>query len=182
MVVFYFEYSYRIWPRIQEEVDSVLGQRIPTYDDIAKLHYSKMVINETLRLFPSIMATNRLALADDVICGYDVPQGSSLMINFYGTHRNPNYWEEADVFDPERFSDINKRNHKKYSFVPFGAGPRACIASHYAMLEVQLIFAMVAQRFTFVDKSRKPIIPTPVVTIRPSKDIRSQILLRSGLG
>jgi len=120
----------------------VLGGRVPILGDLPRLVFTKMVIKEAMRLYPPIWIIERRVLANDVVGGFHLPSGSAVVIAPYALHRHPAFWERPEEFDPARFA-----NRAPPAYIPFGAGPRFCIGSEFAMLEAQLITAMVAQSF-----------------------------------
>ena len=156
---------------LQAELAAVLGDRPPTADDLAKLPYTRMVVEETLRLYPSVWTFPRAAVADDVIGGYHIPAGSLIFPSQYLTHRHPDFWENPERFEPERFTSERSAHRARYAYYPFGGGPRSCIGSHFAMLELCLVVATVAQRYHLSLRPGPPIEPVSMVTLHPSRDI-----------
>jgi len=152
--------------KLHAEVASVLGDRQPTFDDIAHLTYTKMVFQEALRLYPPVWFLPRFAVADDIIDGYPIPAGSTILVSAYATHRNPNLWERPEVFEPERFTPERSANRPRYAYYPFGGGPRQCIGMSFAYMEAQIITAMLMQKFRMrrVGGAAKP---RSAITLRP---------------
>jgi cytochrome P450 len=147
--------------RLQHELDTVLAGRAPAYQDLAKLTYLRMVIEEAMRLYPPAWITVRTVVADDQIHGYRVPAGAKVLISPYVTHRLPAFWEQPEAFDPERFRPERAGARHRGAYIPFGVGPRLCIGSNLAMLEAQLIVATMAQRY------RLSLVPGHSVQARP---------------
>jgi cytochrome P450 len=133
--------------RLHSELDHVLGGRTATFQDLPDLPYVRMVIEETMRLYPPAWSTGRTVVADDQIDGYAIPAGAKVIISPYVTHRLPSLWEHPDTFDPQRFAPEQSAGRDRYAYFPFGGGPRFCIGNNLAMLEAQLIVALVAQRY-----------------------------------
>lgn len=153
--------------RLQEELDTVLGGRTPTVHDLPQLPYMARVMQESLRLRPPAWALDRVSVDDDVIGGYHVPGGSIVFLSPYMTHRHPEFWDEPEKFDPDRFLPERSEGRPKYAYFPFGGGPRQCVGRDFAQLEAQLIFATLYQRFTFhAVPGRQPTI-WPAITLRP---------------
>jgi cytochrome P450 len=148
--------------RLREEIHSVLGGRRPDLQDVAKLVYTKRVIQEAMRLYPPIWIIERRAIGEDEIAGYKIPAGSSVVISPYALHRHPGFWERPEAFDPSRFE-----SPPPDAYIPFGAGPRFCIGHEFAMLEARLIVAMVLQAFRLRGVPGHPIEPMPDITLRP---------------
>ncbi|MGB1647454.1 MAG: cytochrome P450, partial [Crocinitomicaceae bacterium] len=93
----------------------------------------------------------------------------------YGMHRNPEYWENPDDFNPDRFSDENKKKHVPHAYMPFGAGPRLCIGNNFAMMEMQLILSMFVKRYRFEVVKDQKIEVQPLITLRPRNGIKVKI-------
>jgi cytochrome P450 len=133
--------------KLQRELADVLGGRTPTFADMPKLNYTRMVIDETLRLYPPFPTFFRTSYASDRLGDYQLPPNSALIISPYVTHRNPAYWDNPEVFDPERFEAHRVGERRSDAYYPFGLGQRLCIGSSLSLLEQQLILAMVAQKY-----------------------------------
>ncbi len=134
---------------VAAEATDVLGDRTPDYQDLARLRYTTMVIQEAMRLYPPVWGLPRKALAADEIGGYRVPAGADVMICPYTLHRHPGFWPDPDQFRPERFEPAVAGPAHRYAYIPFGAGPRVCVGSHLGLMEATLVAAMVARRFRF---------------------------------
>jgi cytochrome P450 len=152
--------------RLQLELDSVLGGRVPTTDDLANLAYTRMVIEEAMRLYPPAWAILRRAIGDDQIGPYRVPAGTSIFISPYAMHRHPGFWEDPEAFDPERFTPERSAGRPRFAYVPFGGGPRQCIGNTFALTEAQLILATVAQRYRLRVVLGHDVKPNPLITLR----------------
>jgi cytochrome P450 len=152
---------------LRDELDSVLGGRRPTFDDLARLPYTRMVLEESLRLFPPAWAIGRFAAGPDEVGGYPIAAGSQLVMSTFVTHRHPDFWERPEVFDPERFSPARSAGRPRFAYFPFGGGPRQCIGSDFAMIEAQLALATIAQRYNLRLVPRQRVEPEPLVTLRP---------------
>ncbi|KAK7863022.1 hypothetical protein R5R35_010770 [Gryllus longicercus] len=131
--------------RLQKEVDAMMKETggKPTYEAIQGMKYLDAVINESLRLFPPAQAVNRVCREDLVIPATESSaavrfcKGDALFLPIMGLHRDPDHFPDPDAFDPERFSDENKHNIKPCTYMPFGMGPRFCIAQRLAILEMK---------------------------------------------
>jgi cytochrome P450 len=133
--------------QVQSEVDRVLGARAITTDDLENLPFLEQVIQETLRLYPPIHASNRIVAHDLDFMGYRLPAGQRVLFSIYLTHRHPDYWAEPDRFDPDRFAPGVRL--QPYTYVPFGGGARNCIGAAYARYEALAVLAHYLQRFDF---------------------------------
>ncbi len=139
----------QIYQKVQQEVDSVLQGRTPTYADLARLPYCLQVFKEAMRLYPPGYAFARRALHDVEIDGYLIHKDQIALIAPYTLHRRPDNFPEPEKFDPERFAPEREKQLPRYAYLPFGAGPRICIGMHFAMMEGQLLLATLAQRVSF---------------------------------
>jgi cytochrome P450 len=157
--------------RLHDEVAAVLGERAPALADLPSLPYTRMVIEEAMRLYPPAWATNREAYGDDEIDGVRIPAGSTVLISPYVTHRHPAFWDEPERFDPERFSPERSAGRPEYAYFPFGGGPRGCVGRQFAMMEAQIILAMTAARFRIRPLPDHPVDPYPILTLRPRHGI-----------
>jgi cytochrome P450 len=157
--------------RLEEEVDAVLGRRVPTMDDTPELAYTMQVIEESLRLYPPAYMFSRNAVAGDVVGGYDLPAGAILTLSPYATHRHPAFWPEPERFDPDRFTPEQQASRPRFAYFPFGGGPRQCIGSRFAITEATLVLAMVSQRYRVDLVPGHPIALEPLITLRPKHGI-----------
>ena len=159
---------------MQQEVDSVLNGRAPTYADLAHLPYILQVFKETMRLYPPAYGISRAALHDIEIDGYFIPKNRYVVVCPYTLHRRPDYFPEPEKFDPQRFTPENEKRLPRYAYLPFGAGPRICIGNHFAMMEGHLLLATLAQHVTFELIEGQKIVPDPNknLTIRPKYGVK----------
>ena len=169
--------------KLHAELDSVLGGRVPTIADLPGLPYTKMVIDETLRLYPPAAAVSRKSVADDEIGGYHIPAGSEIAVSEYVTHRHPDFWEQPEDFDPESFTPQRSAGRPNFAYFPFGGGPHLCIGNNFALIEAQLILATVAQVYQLRMAPRHPpVIPEPLVTLRARNGILMAVQKHSRRG
>jgi cytochrome P450 len=156
--------------RVHDEVDRVLGGRIPAHEDVAALRYTTMVIKEAMRLYPSAYATGRVSTQADVIDGYEIDAGCTVFVSPWVTHRHPALWEEPDRFDPERFTPEREAARHRYAYYPFGGGPRACIGAYFSMLEAVVVTATLLQSYELTSRPG----PVPLftgITLRPAAEV-----------
>jgi cytochrome P450 len=153
--------------RLHAEVDEVLGGRLPGFEDIPKLRFTTRVIEEALRLYPPFWAVLRSPREGGEIGGYQIPKGALVFISPYVTHRHPAFWDDPEGFDPDRFLPERSEGRHRYAYLPFGAGPRKCIGEAFAMMEMQLVVAAVAQRYRLDLVPGHPIVMQPGLSLRP---------------
>jgi len=153
--------------RLEDEIDALLDGRPPAYCDLVSLPYTRMVIDEALRLYPPAWGFSRQALADDELGGFRLPRGWLAFVIPYVLHRLPAFWQDPETFDPDRFSAERSALRPKFVYLPFGAGPRQCIGNHFALVEAQLIVATFAQRYRLHLATGHRVEPWPLITLRP---------------
>jgi len=158
--------------RLRAELRDVLDGRTPVSDDLPSLDYTRMIFEEALRLYPPAWVLGRVALGEDRLGGYAVPPRTIIAISPYTVHRHLAFWRDPDHFDPERFSHQRSSQRQRFSYIPFGAGPRQCIGNTFAMLEAQLIIAMVMGRFDLALVPGQEIQPEVVFVLRPDKSMQ----------
>ena len=164
--------------RLQDEVDTVLQGRTPTVEDLPNLQYTRQVIDETLRLYPTAWTISRTPLQPDEIGGYAIPAGSVVAMSMYLTHRHPDFWADPEKFDPDRFTPERSAQRHPYAYLPFSAGPRQCIGNSFALMEAQLILPMIEQRYRLELMPDYPVVPQPVVTLRPRYGVQMRVQSR----
>ena len=154
--------------RLRDEAVSVLGGRTPTLADLPKLTYTRQVIQETLRLYPSVWLFEREAVAPDTIGGWHIPKKvSGFFVIPFLTHRHEETWPNPESFDPDRFSPEQTANRHPYAYFPFCLGPHQCIGEHLGVMVMQLIAASVVQAYRLDLVSDSPVQPDGAVTVRP---------------
>ncbi|MFN8442347.1 MAG: cytochrome P450 [Caldilineaceae bacterium] len=152
--------------KLHAEVDGVLNGRRPGMEDLPKLPYTKMVIEEAMRLYPAAHANARQAINEDQLGNYTVPAGAGVVIMNYVIHRHPQFWPDPEKFDPERFAPANAAKQHPYAYVPFGGGPHKCIGFQFALYEAQLLLSMIAQRYSLKLKPGYQPVMQPLITLR----------------
>ncbi len=158
--------------RLQAEVAAVLNGRPPQVEDVPRLKYAMMVIEESMRLYPPAWAFSRSNIEEDELAGYRIKRGSLLYISQYVTHRHPDFWPDPERFDPERFTPQRSAARPKYTYFPFGGGPRACIGSQFALTEAVIILCTIAQRWRLRLVPDHPVQMYPLITLRPRYGIQ----------
>lgn len=165
--------------RLHHEVDTVLDGRTATFSDLPDLRYTTKVIKEALRLYPPAWTLNgREALEDVVIDDYLIPKGCNVFISPYAVQRHPGYFEDPRRFDPERFSPEREKRIPRYAYFPFGGGPRVCIGNSFAMMEMQLIVATMAQQISLSLMPDQVVVADMMVTMGPKYGLRMCVQTR----
>ena len=162
-------------PDVQERMAAearFLNGRAPSYEDLARLRYTRAVAEETMRLYPPVWAMSRTAIAEDRFGDYHVPADAEVLIFPFVTHRDPRWFSDPERFSPERFFPENTAGRPRGAYLPFGLGPRTCIGIGFATTEILIVLAMFAQRFR-VELAVDPasVRAEPSVTLRPDPGV-----------
>ena len=157
--------------RLRGEVASALGGRAPSLEDLPRLGYVRMVLEEAMRLYPPVWVIDRNAIGEDVIGDYRICPGTLVMLSQYVTHRHPAFWPEPERFDPGRFAPDATRHRPRFAYFPFAGGPRTCIGVQFAITEATLLLASLAGRFVLRPVAGQPVEPNPSVTLRPRQSV-----------
>lgn len=168
-----------VMTRLQAELDETLGGRPASMADAERLPYAMMVIQESMRLYPSAWSISRRALGDDEIGGYHIPANAIVAMSPYTMHRHPDYWPEPDAFRPERFEAEAIAGRPHFAYFPFGGGARQCIGRHFAMAESLMVMTALARRFDLRLVAEHPVEPHALVTLRPRNGILMYIQHRT---
>jgi cytochrome P450 len=155
------------WRKLKAEVDEVLQGRTPTVEDVPNLKYTEYVLLEAMRLYPPIFVLMRRAVNDDIVGGYHIPRGATVVLCAYVTHRHPDFWDNPEGFDPERFTRERSAHLPRMAYFPYGGGPRKCIGNTFAALEMPLVLAMVTQRYRANLVPGQVVFPEPAISLRP---------------
>ena len=158
---------------IRDQIQEACGDRAPTMEDLPKFSSALHVFEESTRLYPPIWAMERHVIADDEISGYHIPKNSGVIISPYTLHRHPGFWEQPEMFNPGRFE---KRDHPAY--LPFGAGPRFCIGSEFALAEARVILPMILRQFDLEAIPGQTVEPEPAITLRLKNGFRVKLTRR----
>ncbi len=173
-------YLLAAYPEVQSRVrQEIFGQSLPdkiSFKDLPQLPFTRAVLNETLRLYPSIPIIGREAVQDTSLNGTPIKAGDTIVVPIYVLHRSEKYWDNPHSFDPDRFlrnPELAKPGNR--SFLPFGAGPRICIGASFAVLESMLLVANLLKKYQISLAQKTDIEPTISVSLRPSDDIFLQL-------
>lgn len=171
------------WPearnRLNAELDEVLGDRAPTAADVPRLKYTEWVVREGMRLYPPAWGIAREALVDCTVGGFDAPRGTQLFITQWLVHRDARWFDEPEVFRPERWDNDLVKRLPRCAYFPFGDGPRICIGNHFAMMEAVLVLATIARRFELRIEPGQTLELWPSVTLRPRHKLLMRVTRRS---
>jgi cytochrome P450 len=161
--------------RLHEELRSTLAGRPAEVSDLEKLPYLNAVIHESLRLYPPAFVMARMNVETVTVGGYEIPPRSTLLASQWVMHRDPRFYDQPERFMPERWLDGLEQRLLPGAYFPFGDGPRRCIGQGFAHLETALVIAAIAQKFRFRLTKGFPVVPEPLVTLRPKYGIEMTI-------
>lgn len=164
--------------RLFEEVHTVLKGNPPSTKDLENLPYTAQVFTEALRLYPPAWLITRKAMGEDEILGYSIPPGAIIVISPYVIHRLKEHWENPEAFIPERFARDPEGTSHRFTFIPFGAGPRLCIGNQFAHIEARLILAGMTQELRFTPPPKAPVVDA-LVTLRPRNGLHMSVVHQS---
>lgn len=160
--------------RVSEEVARVVGDGPLRFEHLGALEYTGWVLSESMRLFPPIWTNERVAMKDDELDGHFIPQGTMVAISIWLLHHHPRLWEHPERFDPERFSPQRSQGRSRYTYVPFGVGPRTCVGNHFATMQAKVMLATVVRRLA-IDIPLTVPRPTASITLRPSGPVPGRL-------
>jgi cytochrome P450 len=165
--------------KLHAELDSVLGGRVPTHEDLSRLTYTRMVVEESMRLYPPVHTMAREAIADDTLVNRHIPKRSTVMIAPWLLHRHVKHWDNPGRFDPERFSSKASASRPRFSYLPFGGGKRICIGAAFALTEATVLLATLAQRYSLRVVPGHKVEPQGLITLRARHGMKMLLTPRS---
>jgi cytochrome P450 len=158
--------------RARAEVMEAMGEeRVAGVAHLERLPFTRAVIEEALRLYPPAAFLSRTALAEDELCGRPIHRRDTVMLPIYALHRHRMWWEEPDAFRPDRFLGTRP---ERFTWLPFGDGPRICIGAGFALMEAQIVLATLLRRFRF-EAAGPPPVPRLYLTLRPDGGVRLRV-------
>lgn len=166
--------------KLQAELEEVLEGRSPTIEDLPNLPYANAVIKESMRLYPPVSLIGREAVEDVEIGDYRMPKGCVVMLSQWVMHHKEMYFDQAEVFKPERWlaDEPLEKQLPRGVYFPFGDGPRICIGQGFAMMEAVLVLCAIAQRYKLELVPEHEIVPQPSITLRPETGIQITLIAR----
>jgi cytochrome P450 len=165
--------------KLHAELDSVLGGRAPTHEDLNKLTYTRMVVEESMRIYPPVHTIGRQAIGPDTLAGRPIVKGSTILIAPWLLHRHVKLWDNPGRFDPERFSPERAATRPRFSYLPFGGGKRICIGAAFALAEATVLLASLAQRYSLRVVPGHKVEPQGLITLRARHGMKMLLTPRS---
>lgn len=163
--------------KLLAEIDQVLGDTPPTFEDIPRLIYCQQVFMEVLRYHTVASLLPRALIKPDQLGPYQIPANALVLLSLHAVHHNPQAWSHPEVFDPERFTPEASVGRHPFAYVPFSAGPRKCAGDEFALLEGPLIIAMLLQRYCITLLPNQTF-QTRLGSLRPKDGVKATISLR----
>lgn len=168
-----------VMAKMHDEIQTVLNGNCPTLEKLPQLQYTRQVFDESIRFCPAgLSIAPRVALEDDEIQGYFIPKGAIFIIAFYFTWRHPEFWDNPEQFNPDRFLPEQVNQRAKFAYLPFGSGPHTCIGKNYALMEATTIMAAIVQRFEIELLPNQSIEIDPRFTLRPKYGVKVTVRKR----
>jgi cytochrome P450 len=167
--------------RLHAEIDSALGGRAASVDDMSALPYTRMVLAESMRLYPPAWIVGRRAMGPFQANGYTIPARSIVLMSQYTMHHDARWFPDPERFDPERFAPDRQADRPKFAYFPFGGGPRVCIGEQFAWMEGVTLLATIAQRWRLRLVPDHPVAMQPIITLRPKYGMRMTVEARETL-
>ncbi len=155
--------------KIRQEITQTFGDGPVDFDGLQRLQLTTQVLKESMRIYPSFWMIDRVAVDDDEICGVRIPAGATVIPYIYGTHRNTDFWQDPETFDPSRFEPARAKQRHSFAHIPFGGGSRVCVAARMAMTQMLMILVGVVRNYDFSLATDGPVDIDPMMILRPNK-------------
>jgi cytochrome P450 len=165
--------------RFHEELDGILGGRVPVLEDLPKLAFLNHLLTESLRLYPTAWGMARLAVEAHEIAGYPVYAGNGVAFAQWVVHRDARWFDAPLEFRPERWENGLAKQLPRFAYFPFGGGPRQCIGNTFALMEASIVLATIAQKYRFRLVPGHQVVPLASITLRPRDGIQVSLEARS---
>ncbi len=162
-----------------EEIDTHWPAEGLNNQNISAFTYARQVIEESLRVYPTIWSVGRRCTEADTLGGYDIPVGMNMVVPIFHFHWSERYWANPQKFDPSRFTPENRPPVNSMTYFPFGAGPRSCVGNHFALQELMIMTVLFYRHFRFRVVRDFKIEPDPLITLRPKHGLKMALELRT---
>jgi cytochrome P450 len=170
-------------PEVEEQLLGEIDSKFPSEGlnsaNLQTFTYTRQVIEESLRVFPSIWSIGRRCTEADTLSEYDIPVGMNVVVPIFYFHWSERFWKSPEKFDPSRFMPERRPATDQMIYFPFGAGPRSCIGNHSAMQELMIMTIHFYRRLRFSVEPNFKVEPDPLITLRPKHGLRLALKTRS---
>lgn len=168
-----------IYKQLLEQVDNATGSKIPDLSSLSAIPLAGQSVKEALRLYPPAWVIPRQCNQDVDLAGYQLKKGSLINTSPFVIQRDERFFEKPNEFNPTRFAPEKEKAMYPFSFFPFGAGPRSCIGREFALMEMQLLIAIISQRFEFIlHPDSQDVQLNPMVSLEPKGGVKARIIER----
>jgi cytochrome P450 len=165
--------------KLHDELDDVLGGRLPTLKDLPALVYTDRVIKESMRLYPPAWCLAREVATEFEVEGYRIPARANVVMSQWLLHHDARYFKNPNSFDPDRWGTEACQKLPRFVYFPFGGGPRQCIGAGFATMEAVLLLATIASRFRLRCLKDQAVVPVPSFTLRPKYGLPMMLTRRA---
>lgn len=162
--------------KMRAEIETVVGDKLPSFQELRQLTYIRQVIDEGMRLFPPVWGISRSAINEDEFNGIKINKGDKIFCMIYNAHHSAKLYENPETFNPDRFAPEKIKAMPKMSYLPFGGGPRLCIGNMFAIMEMQLLLVGLVQRFDFQLTDNQVIDMEGLITLRPRFGMKMRLV------
>jgi cytochrome P450 len=170
-------------PDVEQQLLAEINSKFPAEGinsaNLQNFTYVRQVIEESLRVYPSIWSVGRRCTEEDTLGDYQIPVGMNVVVPIFYFHWSERFWKEPQKFDPSRFSPERRPNPDQMIYFPFGAGPRSCIGNHFAMQELMIMTIHFYREFRIVVEDGFRVEPDPLITLRPKYGMRMKLSRRA---
>jgi cytochrome P450 len=164
--------------KLIQEIDKQWPAEGLNNQNIFAFAYVRQVIEESLRVYPTIWSVGRRCTQADTLGGYEIPAGMNMVVPIFHFHWSERYWTNPQKFDPSRFTAENRPPADSMTYFPFGAGPRSCVGNHFALQELMIMTVLFYRQFRFRLARDFKIEPDPLITLRPKHGLKMALELR----
>ncbi len=161
--------------RLLAEVDAVLEDHTVTPADVSELAFTRRVIREAMRLYPPVPSFPRETVEADVVDGYRIPAGTTVWVSPWVVQRDERFWDEPEVFAPDRWADDGVDDRHPFAYFPFGGGPRRCLGDRFAMLEATVVLATLFRDHRLAPVPGRDLDLAPAITLRPAGGLHLEV-------
>jgi cytochrome P450 len=156
---------------VEDEVDNVLGEAVPTAQLREKLPVTRSAVEEALRLHPPVWQFPRDSIEDSVVAGREIPGGTTMLLSTYGTHRSARLWTDPEAYEPARFRDGSAQQRPREAYFPFGGGRRQCVGKNLALATLVSSVAMICRRYRLTLANGRPVRNAYYITLAPADGV-----------
>jgi len=159
------------YQKVKKEAMAIENIESIGFRGLMELKTIRQVLFESMRMYPPAWIMGRLLHEDHLVDNTPISKGNPVILNIYGLHHDARWWPQPNEFRPERFAPEAEKKRDKFTYIPFGAGPRMCIGNNFAIMEITMLLAKLFHHFDFELMNTKEVKPDPLITLRPAEAI-----------